>query len=209
MILNSLVLNDSLWSILIRFLVNLVVLFILIRIIYYRFSKKEELLFSFFLMGIMIFLFCSILETLDIKIGMALGLFAFFSIIRFRTINMSGKDMTYFFTIIGISVINSQANIPPPLVGAILVNSIIIVTAFILEIYIHKEKLKTILIIYDKLELLNPNLIQELLKDISGRTGQKIERIKIHKIDFGKGTAEVDVFFKEKNLVTKQESAIS
>jgi hypothetical protein len=204
MSLDSLVVNDSVWSILLRFSVNLVVIIILIRFIYYKFSKKEELVFSFFLMGVVIFLFCSILETLKIQIGMAVGLFAIFHIIRFRTINMSGKDMTYFFTVIGVSVINSQANISPAVIGAILINLIIILTAYFLELYLQNKKSKSLQIVYDKLELLNPDLIQDLLKDISGRIGHTIERIKIHKIDLAKGTADIDVFFKEKDPESKK-----
>ena len=109
----TLALDNTLRSILIRFFLNLLVLFILIRLIYYKFTRKEEYLFSFFLMGIIIFLLCSLLQTVDIQLGMALGLFAVFAILRFRTINYTAKDMTYIFTVIGISVINSQANIPP------------------------------------------------------------------------------------------------
>ncbi|NSW94472.1 MAG: DUF4956 domain-containing protein, partial [Bacteroidales bacterium] len=81
--IESFIANDTLWSILARFAINLIVLFILVKGLYYRYSKKEEYLFSFFLMGIMIFFICSILKTVDIQLGMALGLFAIFAILRF------------------------------------------------------------------------------------------------------------------------------
>jgi hypothetical protein len=198
MSLTSLAQEDTLFSILIRFFGNLLVLFILIRLIYYRFTRKEELLFSFFQMGIIIFLICSLLETVNIQLGMALGLFAIFAILRFRTVNFTSKDMSYIFTVIGVSVINSQANVPPAVIGAIVVNSIIIITAYLLEIFLKKNFLTSIIIIYYKPQLLNPNLRTELLKDLSKRTGQKIEKVRIRKINIGKGNAEVEVFFKEK-----------
>jgi hypothetical protein len=151
-------------------------------------------------MGIMIFLICSLLKTAEIQIGMALGLFAIFAILRFRTRNLSAKDMTYIFTAIGLSVINALASIPPPVLGAIIVNSIILLTAYLLEIYLQKKTLTRHLLIYDKLELLNPALIQDLKKDISLRIGHNVEKVKIRKIDLNKRTAELEVSFNDKNI---------
>jgi hypothetical protein len=200
MSIDALAQNSTLWSIMLRFFINLGVLFILIRVIYYKYSKKDEYLFSFFMMGIMVFLICSILETLKLQMGMALGLFAIFAILRFRTINFSVKEMTYIFTIIGISVINSQAHIPPPIVGALLINSIVILTTYLLEIYLHKKSLNTFLIIYNKLKLLNPDFNQDLLDDLSRHTGQNIVKVKIRKMNIGKGNAELEIYFKDKNI---------
>jgi hypothetical protein len=200
MSIDALAQNSTLWSIMLRFFINLGVLFILIRVIYYKYSKKDEYLFSFFMMGIMVFLICSILETLKLQMGMALGLFAIFAILRFRTINFSAKEMTYIFTIIGISVINSQAHIPPPIVGALLINSIVILTTYLLEIYLHKKSLNTFLIIYNKLKLLNPDFNQDLLDDLSRHTGQNIVKVKIRKMNIGKGNAELEIYFKDKNI---------
>ncbi len=196
----SLAIENTLLSVMIRFFINLFVLFVLIRFIYYRFTRKEEFLFSYFLMGIIIFLICSLLETVDIQLGMALGLFAIFAILRFRTVNYTVKDMTYTFTVIGVSVINSQANIPPPVIGAIVINSIIIITVYSLEIFLQKRVLSTLLIIYNRLDLLKPALKKELLKDLCDQTGQNIEKLKIRKIDIGKGVSELEVYYKEKIL---------
>jgi hypothetical protein len=187
MSLETLILGNSLQGIMIRFSFNLIVLFILIRLIYYRFVKKEEYVFSFFLMGTIIFLLVSLLTTVNIQLGMALGLFAVFGILRFRTVNYTAKDMTYIFTIIGISVINSQANIPPPVLGALAVNSIIIILAIILELFLKKNALTRVVIRYNKLKLLNPDLRKELLKDLSAHTGLNIEKVNIRRINIGKG----------------------
>jgi hypothetical protein len=198
MFLNSVHLDHSLWSLLIRFFVNMVTLFILIRFIYFRFSRKANMLFSFFLMGIMIFLIVSLLETVEIQIGIALGLFAVFAILRFRTRNLPVKDMTYIFTVIGISVINSQAHIPPPVLGALIVNSIVLLTAFFLELFLLKRTWCSLNIIYNKPELLKPDHKMDLLNDLSGVTGQKIELIKIQRIDVSKGHAELVAYYKDK-----------
>ena len=151
-------------------------------------------------MGIIIFLLVSLLETVEIQLGMALGLFAIFAILRFRTVNYTVKDMTYIFTVIGISVINSQANIPPPLIGAIVVNSIIILAAYFLEIFLQKRAHISILIIYNNLELLKPGFKKDLIRDLSAQTGQKVEKVIIRKIDIIKRNAELEIYFMDKNV---------
>lgn len=198
--------TDPLWTVLIKFFITLFVLFVVIRLIYFRFSRKEEDMFTFFLMGIMIFMICSLLQGVEVKIGMALGLFAVFSILRFRTSNFSSKSMAYFFTVIGISAINALVTFPHPARGIILVNSIIILTVLFLEIYLKKRTYTRHQLIYDKLDLLNPDMYEELLADISARTRKKIERVEIKKIDLIKHTAELDVFYldKKRGIVSKQ-----
>jgi len=200
MSLETIVQSSTLLGIMIRFFFNLLVLFILIRLIYYKFARKEEYLFSFIMMGIIIFLLCSLLGTVNIQLGMALGLFAVFAILRFRTVNYTAKDMTYIFTVIGVSVINSQANIPPPLLGALLVNSIIIITAIILELFLKKNSLTPVLIVYNKLMFLNPGHRKDLLTDLTSQTGLNIEKVRIRKIDIGKGNAELEAYFRDKNV---------
>ncbi|HOP59215.1 MAG TPA: DUF4956 domain-containing protein [Bacteroidales bacterium] len=199
MSITALAVEDSLLSVFVRFGINLAVIFILIRMIYYRFSQKEENMFSFFMMGIVIFLLVSLLERVEVQIGIALGLFALFAIIRFRTVNMSAKDMTYFFTTIGISIINSQADLQPPVLGAVLVNSIILITALLLEIFMQGKTLNSFTLNYNNHDLLKPELRKELLNDLSLKTGHKIEKIKIEKINIEKGSAELTIWFKEKN----------
>ena len=197
MSIESLVLENTLLSMMIRFTVNFIALFILIRLIYYNFTRKAEFLFSYFLMGIVIFFICAILQTVDIQLGMALGLFAIFAILRFRTVNYSVKDMTYVFAVIGVSVINSQANLTPPVLGAFLLNSIILLTALILEIFLNKRQVKTFNIIYNKTELLKPEFEQELLRELSEYTGRNVVKVRIVRMDIGKCTSEIEISYRE------------
>jgi hypothetical protein len=178
-------------------MINLSVLFILVGLIYYKFSKKEEHLFSYILIGVMIFLICGILGTIDLKVGTALGLFAIFAIIRFRTVQYTVKDITYVFLVIGTSVINSQANIPPPILGAVIINISIILITYLLELFLQKKSLTKLEITYDKVELLKPGHNNELLKDLSRHTGHNIEKVTIKKIKIKKSNAQLDVYFKD------------
>ena len=83
--------NDPIWEVLLRLVINTATLFVIIRLIYNRFSDKKRNLFSFFLMGIMIFMVCILLKNVELQMGMVLGLFAIFSIMRYRTKNISIK----------------------------------------------------------------------------------------------------------------------
>lgn len=195
--INTLLIDNSLWNLLIRFIINLGVLYVMVGLIYYRFSKKEEYLFSFILMGVMIFLICAIMGSIDLQMGLALGLFAIFSIIRFRTVQYSVKDITYVFLIIGISVINSQANIQPPILGAIIINTSILLITYFLELFLLKKSMSSLKVTYNKIELLKPGRTRELIKDLSKHTGQNIEKVSIKKIDIGKENADLEVFYRE------------
>jgi hypothetical protein len=188
--------QDPIWSVLLQLLVTLLVLFIVIRLIYYRYSRNERRVFSFFQMGIMIFLVCILLKTVEIQLGIALGLFAIFAILRFRSRNLSMRDMTYFFTVIGVSVINAMATFYNPVRGMIVINSIIILSTFILEVFFNKRAYSTATVVYDKLELLAPEKIQELLSDISSRSCKKVEKVEIKKIDLIKRHAELEISFR-------------
>jgi len=188
--------HDPIWSVLIHLLVTLLVLFIVIRLIYYRYTRNERRVFSFFQMGVMIFLVCILLKSVEIQLGIALGLFAIFAILRFRSRNLSMRDMTYFFTVIGISVINAMATFYNPVRGMIVINLVIILSTFILEVFFNKRAYDTATLIYDRLELLAPDKNQELLSDISSRSCKKVEKVEIKKIDLIKRNAELEISFR-------------
>jgi hypothetical protein len=189
--------NPTFEGIIWRFAIDLVFLFILIRIVYFRYSKKAKFLFTFFLMGIMVFFICSMLGTVFLDMTFAFGLFAVFSILRFRTRNFSVKDMAYTFTTIGISLINSLRVLKFPLLGILIINIIIIVAAFTLEEFLIKFKTERQSIIYDKLDLLKPDKKDKFLEDISSRTGRKVLKIKIVRINYKKKRALLDVYYKD------------
>lgn len=191
--------QDPIWNVLLRFIVTLFVLFVVIRLIYYRYSRRERRAFSFFMMGIMIFLVCILLKTVEVQLGMALGLFAIFAILRFRSRNLSLREMTYFFTVIGVAVINAMATFYNPTRGMILINVIIILSLIILEKFFQRRELSSATLIYNRFELLNPERRKELLADISERTGNRIEKAEIKKIDLVKNVAELEIYFSDRD----------
>jgi hypothetical protein len=221
--------QDPLWSVLLRLVINTAVLFAIIYFIFFRFTKKKDDVFPFFLMGTMIFIICILLKKSEMNMGMALGLFAIFSIIRYRSENLVAKNLAYLFTVITVSVINAMFDFPHPVRGLVLVNLIIIVTVLLLELgfskfskdILTKEEKKALKkagknteskeakkaekkkysrhqVLYDNLGLLNPDKKNELLKDISKRTGIEIDKVRIRKIDLINTNAILDVYYKEK-----------
>jgi len=189
--------NPDFYGILIRFVIHIFFLIVLIRYIYYRYSKKEKFLFTFFLMGITVFFITSMLRSVWIEFGMAFGLFAVFAILRFRTRNFSLKDMSYIFTVIGISVINSLKLVGFPVLGVIFFNIIIVISAILLERFTAKNNTITHSIIYENLDLLKSGKKQKILNEISEMTGKKILKIKIRRINFKNKTARLDIYYNE------------
>jgi hypothetical protein len=180
----------------IMFVINFIFLFLLIRGIYFRYSKKEMFLFAFFLMGLIVFFIGSLLNAMTLEFGMAIGLVAVFTILRLRTRQITIKDMSYIFATIGISVINSLRLIAFPLLGRIIINLIIILAAYILEQFLLRNKSDSYSIVYENIELLKPDRNQELLNDLSAITGKTIHRAKIESVDYKKKSAELVIYYK-------------
>jgi hypothetical protein len=189
--------NPNFVSIMIRFVINLIFLFFLIKIVYYRYSRKEMFLFAFFLMGIMIFFIGAMLNAVFLEIGMAVGLFAIFTILRLRTTNVNIKDMAYMFTTIGISVINSLKLVGFPLLGVFIINMVVIVTAYILEEFLSKNSSESYSIVYRNLEMLRSGKKQKLLRDISELTGKEVTKVKIRRVDYRSQVALLDIYYKD------------
>ena len=189
--------NPDFYGILIRFAIHLFFLIVLIRGIYFRYSQKEKFLFTFFLMGITVFFITSMLKSVWIEIGMAFGLFAIFAILRFRTRNFGLKDMSYIFTVIGISVINSLKLVGFPVLGVVIFNIIIVISAIILERFTEKYNTVTYSIMYENLDLLKSGKKQKLLNEISEITGKEVLRVKIRRINFKNKVARLDIFYRE------------
>jgi hypothetical protein len=189
--------NVNFLGIMWRFVVNLIFLFILVRVVYFKYSRKEKFLFTLFLMGIMVFFICSMLRSVFIEFGMAVGLFAIFTILRFRTRNFPIKDMAYIFTTIGVSVMNSLKLLKFPILGVLIINAIVIASAYFLEEFLLKHQCESYSIIYENMEFLKPEKKLKLIRDISTKTGKNIIKVKIKRIDFKKKEALLDIFFKD------------
>jgi len=179
-----------------RFTLNMLVILILVRWLYYSATKRKDYLFTYILISSIIFLLCYLLANVKIQIGFALGLFAIFGIIRYRTSSIPIKEMTYLFLIIGVSIINSLADTKASVADILFTNFAIIVITFCMEkIWLRKREISKI-INYEKIELIKPENISYLIKDLEDRTGiTKINRVEIGKIDFLRDTCRLQIFY--------------
>lgn len=184
---------------LIRFLLTLITLFVMVRLLYYEYRKDgiPEYLFAFFLLGIIVFLICTALEMVQVELGFALGLFALFGILRFRTESIPVREMTYLFIVIGIAMINSMVDFIDPINGIILSNTMIIVPAWILEAFLCRNNIKKQEIVYENIEdVFAGDAV--LIKRISEITGYSIRKIRILRVDLMLKKATIMIYYKEK-----------
>lgn len=177
----------------IRFAVDIISVFVLIRFIYYSNYKTRELFFTFFIFNIIIFLMTFMMNRVEMSIGASFGLFAIFGMMRYRTENISTTDMTYLFLVIAMGLINAVMK------GGwdelMLINIIVIVITLLLETnWLMKKELGKI-VSYENIEMIKPENHQRLLEDLRVRTGLNIHRFSINKVDFLRDTAQIRVYY--------------
>jgi hypothetical protein len=189
-------------KIIIRLMIDLTSIFILVRYVYFPIYRNREFFFMFVIFNLIIFLVSFLLNKIELSMGAAFGLFAVFSMLRYRTDNISIKDMTYLFLTIAIGLVCAVTKIKgaPDLYEYLFlggVNLIILGTTYVLEskIFVRKEMVK--LIVYENIELVRSHRMEELLADIKNRTGINAHRVSIQKINFLKDTAQLKVYYYE------------
>lgn len=164
-------------------------------LLYARISRRKEFYFSYFAISIAVFLLVYLLENVKLELGFALGLFAIFGIIRYRTDTIPPKEMTYLFVIIAVSVINGISKDYFGYLEIALVNLILIASLWVLEKVLMLRQEDSLQIIYENIENLHKDREKELLDDLEKRTGIKIKRYRIDKIDFLRDVARITIFF--------------
>jgi len=181
----------------IRFSFNLLVVGIIARGLYYSLTRKKNYTFSFMLIGVVVFLVCFLLDKLGVNLAFALGLFAIFGIIRYRTNPIPIKEMTYLFIIVGVSVVNGLTTRNLSYLELVFANIMIILTVYVLEkVWLMKNEVKKV-IEYEKVDLIHPDKRAELVEDLKKRTGLPINRVEIGRINFLRDTVRLIIYYTE------------
>ena len=187
--------DDDFIKLAFRFLINLLAILLIARTIYYPLAKRKDYLFTYIMISILVFFICFTLKKFELGLGMALGLFAIFGIIRYRTDPIPIKEMTYLFIVIGISVINALANKKMSYAELLLTNSIIVFATYGMErLWLLKHESRKV-ITYEKIDLIVPENHVLLKEDLEKRTGLKINRLEIGKINFLNDTAQIFIHY--------------
>jgi hypothetical protein len=183
------------WKFFMRLGIDLLSMFILVRFIYYPHARNREFLFTYFVFNLIIFLITFLLNKVEMSMGAAFGLFAVFSIIRYRTEDITIRDMTYLFLSIALGLIMAVTR------GSwdefTLMSIIILVFTWLLESNILMRRESTKIIFYEKIDLIRPENQQIMLDDLKARTGFNVHRYSISRIDFLKDMAIIKIYFYE------------
>ena len=191
------VFDDDFYKMMLRFLLNLFFLTGIVKFIYYKHNKKREYLFTFYLIGIVVYFLCFTLKKYELDLGMALGLFAIFGIIRYRTLPLEVKEMTYLFVVIGVAVMNALSNKKMSYAEIIAANTIILLALFFLERYWARTETLSKEVIYEIIENIRPENHDQLKADLEKRLGFEILSFEIGNINFLKDVAKVTVYYKQ------------
>jgi len=197
----SLMFADSLLLFLIRFGIHLLFCFSIVHFFYYRKSRRGDYYFTFLLFSVVIFMLLFLLQDAKMEAAVAIGLFAIFGMIRYRTESIPIRDMTYLFEVIGLSVINgfSKTVTHGDFAMLVIFNVLILAVNLILESVAALHRKSTKIILYEKIELIKPKNYDKLLEDLKDRTGLDIVKAEVGHINFLKDTAYIKITYVNKN----------
>lgn len=176
-----------------RLLINTLAVVLLIRFCYYKFSQHRANASSFMLFGMGVFLITSLLHTADVSMGFAFGLFAVFSMLRYRTESISIKEMTYLFLVIAIALLSAVSTLSA--YELLTINLAIYLMTYLLETNLILPSFEEIEIEYEKIENININRRIELINDIKMRTGLNVIQVEILSIDFLRDSSQLKIQF--------------
>ncbi|MFR9495782.1 MAG: DUF4956 domain-containing protein [Rikenellaceae bacterium] len=171
-------------------------LLLIVRFPYLKHSTRRNFTFSYLAVGSTIFLLCFLLNSVKLELGFALGLFAIFGIIRYRTDAIPFKQMTYLFVVIGLSVMNALANKKVSYAELLFTNIAIITGLWLLENYLSRRHEGSMKITYENISNIHIQKYPELMQDLKDRTGFEIKHFEIVEIDYLKDVAIITIYFK-------------
>jgi hypothetical protein len=189
-----------------RLLIDVISMIILVRFIYFRIYRKKDYLFTFFLFNIIIFIITYLLNKVDMSMGAAFGLFAVFSMLRYRTEGITTKDMTYLFIVIAMGLITAVSK--GTYFELFIIDFILIAFTYALDgnWLVRNEMAKSI--IYENIEMIKPENHDQLMQDLRKRTGLDIHRFSVNRVDFLRDTANIKIYYYEDTLHRKAPTRI-
>jgi len=189
--------TQDFFELLIRFTFNVMVVLVIVRYMYYPIAKRKDYFFTYLMVSSIVFLLVFALFNVEfLSIGLGLGLFALFGILRFRTSQIPMKEMSYLFMVIAISVVNAMVTKKTSYAELFLINLLLLIVTWAGERFwlSRAESQKTI--IYEKIDLIKPDNREKLISDLEERTGLKILRIEVGRIDFLRDTVRIRIYYR-------------
>ena len=182
-----------------RLALNLAFTAMIVLGVYVRRYGKNEYIFTYFMFNAITFALCFLLRKVPIELGFALGLFAVFGILRYRTEAIRTQDLTYMFVVIGLAILNAVANKKVSLAELLLVNgSIVFLTAMLERLPMFRRDQSRV-VTYDNMDIIRRNDREALIEDLRTRTGIDIQRVSVGSVNLLRDTAQVTVYFPEED----------
>jgi hypothetical protein len=186
---------QSLWTTLIRFVFNILVCWVIIHFFYYKKANRKDYYFTFIMFAAVIFLIISLMENMKMNIAYALGLFAIFGMIRYRTETIKIREMTYLFVVMGLSIVNGMA-LSTSYLELLAVNLMVVLIIWLLDGTKLLKHTATKIILYDRIENTKHGKEEDLKADLIERTGLEISKVEVGHIDYLRDVAFVKVYYK-------------
>ena len=180
------------------FFMNLVVVWIIVHFFYYPKGHRRDYYFTFLMLAVSIFMLISVLlkGSSDMGIGEALGLFAIFGIIRYRTESVPIREMTYLFFLVALSVLNGKID-EMNFLGRLIINALFVVVVWVSENFLSAYREGCKFVKYDNIDLIKPERYDELVADLEKRLGLEILRVDVGAVDFITDMTMLRVFYKD------------
>ena len=182
-------------KLLFKFGINFIFLIIIVRLVYYRVKDDKDYVFTYIMFNILTFFICFLLRKVPMEMGFALGLFAVFGILRYRTEAIPIRQMTYLFIVIGISMINALSNKSVSIFEVLFTNGLITLITYLIDRLWFQSIEENKSIIYEKIDLIKPEKKEDMIQDLRDRTGLPIHEVKVDKIDFLKDVANITIYY--------------
>lgn len=191
-------LSSNLFNLCMSFLLNTLVVWTIVHFFYYPKGHRRDYYFTFMLLSVSIFMLIYLLlqNASDMGIGAALGLFAIFGIIRYRTESVPIREMTYLFFLVALSVLNGKTG-ELNFMSRIIVNLIFVGIVWVCENYLSAYKEGCKFVRYDNIDLITPERYDELKADLEKRLGIDITRVEVGAVDFLTDMTMLRVFYKD------------
>ena len=186
---------EAFTELVVRYVFNLIVIFIIVKFGYLRLGNNKDYFFTFFAINTLIFFVCFLFSNVKLSIGFAFGLFAIFSILRYRTITIPSKEMTFLFSAITIAIINALSTSKVSFAELFFTNIIIIIFILILsKLWLHSKE-SSVTIYYETIENIKPTNRTELFADLEVLMGVKITQVKILKVNTKSQLVTLKVYY--------------
>ncbi|WP_048151781.1 DUF4956 domain-containing protein [Methanolacinia paynteri] len=178
------------------FLVNFIVAFIIVRLIYYPKKGEKNFIFTFLAFNAVVYFIIGLFTSIELSIGAGFGLFALFSILRYRTETVPIREMTYLFIMVALPILNSILFDSGEYAKLLVIDVLMIVVVWVLENgWGFKREVMQKEVVYEKIDLVKAGHENELIDDLRIRTGLNVRDVDIRSIDFLRDVAQLKIYY--------------